>query len=434
MVKRAGGKGARATSAPGCFAGPIRVGKDGCYFVDAKGEPFFWLGDTAWPLFTQYAPEDAEAYLDNRARKGFTVIQAMLGWCAGGSSKEPMPAANYAGHRAWTDSPARPSKEFFRHVDRLLDYAAARGLVLAVLPTLGSFVNELEVFNTRNAGAYGRWLGKRYQDCPNILWVNGGDRVPTGHEAVWRALGRGLREGDKGAHLISFHPCGWHSSSQFFHDEDWLDFNMIQTWADWAKIHPAVTTDGLMWPRKPVVLAEPAYEDGPEYPSGPITPAIMRRQAWWAFMAGGYFTYGQNQMWRMEPGWTAAFDIPGAFQMGHFKTIATSHPWWRMVPDQGMFASGIGSERTLNAARRSVGGDCAMVYLSSQCHVLIHLDKILTRSVKATLVNPQDGQEREAGTYETGNLGPGIFPAGKTQWFSTPGHWEDAVLILDRID
>ena len=27
--------------------------------------------------------------------------------------------------------------------------------------------------------AYGRWLGARYKDAPNIVWVNGGDRIPT---------------------------------------------------------------------------------------------------------------------------------------------------------------------------------------------------------------------------------------------------------------
>ena len=33
------------------FAGPIKVSPNGRYFVDQKGAPFFWLGDTAWPLF-----------------------------------------------------------------------------------------------------------------------------------------------------------------------------------------------------------------------------------------------------------------------------------------------------------------------------------------------------------------------------------------------
>jgi len=435
MSAKKGGKRARSAD----YAGPIRVSEDGTHFVDAAGEPFFWLGGTAWPLFTNYAPEDAEAYLEDRARKGFTVVQSIIGWSTdtivhGRDGKRRTPDPNYAGECAWTDDPARPNEAFFGHVDRLVDRAAELGLLMAIMPTLGNFVNELGIFNVRNARAHGRWLGARYRDRANVVWINGGDRWPAGCAPVWQALGRGLREGTEGAHLITFHVCGWHSSSQCFHDEDWLDFNMIQTWTDWWHVHPAVMTDCLMVPRKPVVLGEPAYEDGTEYPKGPVTPLMMRRQAWWAFMAGGAgFTYGQNQMWRMEPGWQEAFDTPGARQMTRFREIATSRPWWRMVPEQGLFASGVGCEQTLNAARRTVDGTCAMAYLSSPCHVLVQLDKIVTKHVKATFVNPVDGTEVDAGTHETGYMQGTIFPRALTQWFSTPARWEDAVLILDGV-
>ena len=184
-----------------------------------------------------------------------------------------------------------------------------------MLPTWGYYVNDVPVLNAANARAYGRWLGARYKNAPNVVWVNGGDRIATGFEDVYRELARGLREGDGGAHLITYHPCGWRSSSQYFHADDWLDFDMIETWTEWAKIYPAVLADALLSPRKPVVLGEGAYEDGPEYPQGPITPLIVRRQAWWTVMAGGFPTYGQNQMWRMEPGWDKTFDTPGAAQV-----------------------------------------------------------------------------------------------------------------------
>jgi len=412
--------------------GPIRVSQDGRYFVNAQGQPFFWLGDTAWPLFGHYSQQDAEAYLENRARKGFTVIQGVLAWGGGTGFETTAPGPNYAGHVPWLDGrPDRPNDAYFQHVDYLLRFAAECGLILGMLPTWGYYVNDAKTFNVDNARAYGRWLGARYKDQPNLVWINGGDRIPTGCEPVYRALAQGLREGDNGAHLITYHPCGWRSSAQFFHREDWLDFNMIETWTEWAKVYPAILSDSLLRPTRPVVLGEGAYENGPEYPLGPITPLVVRRQAWWAFMAGGFFTYGQDQMWRMEPGWTSTFDTPGAGHMTHFKAIATSRPWWKRVPDQGLFASGVGSERTLNAAVRSIDSDWAMLYLSSQCHVLLHLDRLLTRQVKATWVNPQDGEQRDAGTYATGNLLGGTFPEGRTQWFSVPGHWEDALLLLD---
>ena len=77
----------------------------------------------------------------------------------------------------------------------------------------------------------------------------------------------------------------------------------------------------------------------------------------------------------MEPGWENTFDSPGADNVAKMKEIVTSLPWWDMVPDQGLFATGIGSERTLNAALRARDGQRALVYLSSQTTVVLHLDR-----------------------------------------------------------
>jgi hypothetical protein len=253
----------------------------------------------------------------------------------------------------------------------------------------------------------------------------------VGFEEVYRELARGLREGDGGAHLITYHICGWNSTSQFFHTEDWLDFNMIQTWTEWSKVYPAVAADRALSPVKPVVLAEAAYENGPEYPQGPITPLIVRREAWWSVMAGGFHTYGQNQMWRMGKNWDTTFDTPGADHVAKMKEILSAWRWWELVPDQGLYASGVSSERTLNTAMRSMRGDFALLYLSSQCRFFVHLHKILTKNVKATWINPTTGERREAGTFATGNLNNRMFPSAEVQAFKTPDYWEDALLVLE---
>jgi len=415
--------------------GPIRVSPDRRYFVDADGTPFFWLGDTAWPLYAQYNKTQAEAYLRNRATKGFTVIQGVLAWGRGTGFESRFPMANAAGDKSWlNDNPATPNDAYFRHVDHLVEFARQQGLVLAMLPTWGYYVNDVQVINLQNARTYGRWLGQRYKAATNVIWVNGGDRIATGFEEVYRELARGLREGDGGAHLITYHPCGGRSSSQYFHPDDWLDFNMIETWTDWPQIYPAIIADGLLAPRKPVVLGEGAYENGPEYPLGPITPLIVRRQAWWSFMAGGFHTYGQNQMWRMEPGWESTFDTPGAGHVTLMRKILENLPWWELSPDQGLFADGVRSEKTLNTAMRSPRGNLALAYLSSQCAVFVRLDKIAAKDVRVTWINPSTGERKQAGVFRTGNLNGKTFPDGQTEHFSTPGHWEDALLLLEGVE
>ena len=412
---------------------PIRVSPNGRYFVDQAGEPFFWLGDTAWPLFAQYSRQQAETYLENRTARGFTVIQGVLAWGGGTGFETKAPGPNFAGEKVWLDDePATPNDAYFQHVDALADFALENGLVLAMLPTWGYYVCDVQTIHMGNARAYGRWLGARYKDVPNIVWVSGGDRIPTRYESVYRELALGLREGDGGVHLITYHPCGWRSSSQFFHQEGWLDFNMIETWTEWYKVHPTIMSDSLLTPVKPVVLGEGAYEDGPEYPLGPITPLVVRKQAWWTFLAGGFHTYGQNQMWRMEPGWLSTLDTPGAFQMGVFKNIVTAREWWKLVPDQSVFVDGPGSGPYLNAAARSVDGDWLLIYLAGKGSVTIHTDKIITSDrCKATWFDPRTGHATEVGTFPTGNLGLGVFPETTARTFTPPSTSEDAVLVLE---
>ena len=56
----------------------LKVSEDKHYLLTISGKPFFWLGDTAWELFHRLNREDADLYLQDRAKKGFTVIQAVV--------------------------------------------------------------------------------------------------------------------------------------------------------------------------------------------------------------------------------------------------------------------------------------------------------------------------------------------------------------------
>lgn len=44
----------------------------------------------------------------------------------------------------------------------------------------------------------------------------------------WNALATGIKSVDKN-HLMTYHPHGEHSSSFWFHNASWLDFNMCQS-------------------------------------------------------------------------------------------------------------------------------------------------------------------------------------------------------------
>jgi hypothetical protein len=201
----------------------IRAADEGHTLADGAGEPFFWLGDTGWTLLTSLWPEEAEVYLEDRRQKGFNVVQCIL---ASGSGE---PDANYDGERPWLDGdPSTPNSAYFDHVEVVRQLAAEKGMILALLPSWGWYVTEGQVINKENAFLYGNWLGVRFADATNVVWVLGGDRPAAGYEDVFRLLAEGIVAGDGGAHLMTYHPRGGgHTSAEWFADDDWIDMHRI---------------------------------------------------------------------------------------------------------------------------------------------------------------------------------------------------------------
>src|SRR5687768_15588044 len=67
--------------------GPLHVSSNGHFLTTADGAPFFWLADTAWDLFQRLEREEVNDYFEDRADKGFTIIQAAIG--GGGGHQGP---------------------------------------------------------------------------------------------------------------------------------------------------------------------------------------------------------------------------------------------------------------------------------------------------------------------------------------------------------
>ncbi len=399
----------------------LHVGANGRYFQTSDGRPWLWLGDTGWTLLTDYTPTEATTYLAARAEMGFTLVQMVAVWDGGtGTEHGPKPNSNMAGVQPWFhQDPLQPNEAYWKNVDRVIATAAKDGLYVGLLPAWGSFVVNYKMITMANAEAYGRWLGNRYRNASNLVWIVGGDREFTSAPDIWRAIGLGLQQGDGGAHLIVFHPGGKLVNTQ---QERWLSADMIQTWAWYKDIPKQVATDYALKPTKPVILGEGAYEDGPEYPTGPITPLIVRKQAYWTYLSGGFFTYGHNDMWRKNPTWKKSLRSEGAQDMRILHHVFDALPWWDLVPAQSLFAMGQGSGTTFNAAAVSSNKTWAMVYLSSPTTVELQLDRLKGRKLNATWISPTTGHL----------ICKTAYFAGGVKRFTTPVGWPDAILLLQR--
>ncbi len=446
----------------------LSVSENNRYFQTSDGKPFLYLGDTAWELFHKLTREEATEYLKNRADKGFTVIQAVVLAELNGIHK-----GNAYGNKPLIDSnPTKPNEKYFEHVDFIVNKAEELGLYIGMLPTWGDKVTDEHggagpvIFNRDNAKIFGEFLGKRYKNKP-IIWILGGDRLVTNPKIfeVWNAMAQGIEKGNDGKHLISYHPRGGTSSHCWFHNQDWLDFNMYQsghakkynTVYDYAEMLLALQ------PAKPFIDGEPAYEDisvkfwdyvnwsdpkkVPEkvldadglvkdpshFKEGFFTAQDVRIHAYWNFLSGACgYTYGNNAVWQMFrkgddiiipclTDWRTALDRPGATSMKYVRALFESRPFDKLVPDQSIiYGVNPDGENHIRAAG-STDHSYLIVYLSNGQDVKINMKKISGEKVIAWWYNPATGETTQVGEFKNKGI----------QQFSSPEKGKDRVLVLD---
>jgi Protein of unknown function (DUF4038)/Putative collagen-binding domain of a collagenase len=434
----------------------LKISDNHRFIVKADGTPFFYLGDTAWELFHRTTRAEAERYLQNRKALGYTVIQVVAL-----AELDGLNTPNANGHRPLIQNdPMRPDvkdgtdNDYWDHVDFIVKRAAELDLYIGFLPTWGDKWNKKwgvgpEVFTADNAATYGEWLGKRYKDATNLIWILGGDRpVETdAHKAIIRAMAQGLRKGDNGGHLMTFHPTGGRGSSDPFHQDEWLDFNMRQNGhaVDFNPSYEKTRGDYNLTPIKPVIDGEPIYEDHPinfkakEF--GHSVAADVRRPLYWDLFTGACgHTYGNHAIWQMWlPGrekvnnplmpWTNALNQPGAKQMQYARWLLESRPFLTRIPDDSVIVQaeppsavpGAGLKRFV--ATRDAAGSYAFVYVPTGRAFSIKLDWLAGTKLKAWWFNPRNGEATLIGSFEKTPMRDFISPDS--------GENLDWVLVLD---
>ncbi|SMF17982.1 Putative collagen-binding domain of a collagenase [Alteromonadaceae bacterium Bs31] len=424
----------------------IQVASNPHFFQHTKGQPFFWLGDTGWLLFSKLDRAEAEYYLENRRKKGFNTIQVMV--------LHTVEASNFQGDHALANGdlskpkispgskPSDPTQyDYWDHVDYIIDLAAKKGLWMAMVPIWGSPVKEGKV-SVEQATRYSRFLVERYNNKPNIIWLNGGDTFGNEHTEVWQAIGETLAANNPNKHLITFHPRGRQMSGEWFHQQAWLDFNMFQS--GHRHYHQDIAPESYRFgpdnwryaaldyqrkPVKPTLDGEPSYEEIPHGLHNPDLPRWqardLRRYAYWSVFAGGAgFTYGHNSVMQFYRGgdderafharseWQPALDAPGAGQMQYLKKLMLDYDYFSRIPDQSLVLNNGEKFEWLAACR---GRDYAMVYNYTGREIKMQLGKVSGQRILARWYNPRSGKYTAIGRFN--NKGQRTFtpPAGSAE-------------------
>ncbi|HVS73162.1 MAG TPA: glycoside hydrolase family 140 protein [Phycisphaerae bacterium] len=425
----------------------IQVSPDGHSFVTASGKPWFWQADTAWCIFNHPSPADVDLYLNDRASKGFNVVQGCVAVWDYRTRKNPdgeVPFVN--------GDPAHINDAYFKNVDSVIDKVEARGMYMAVLPFWTKNTRSGPAADPETMKAYCHYLAKRYA-AKNIFWVLGGDTAATQIQPVINAEAAGLQEGAKEAGvskiMITYHPTGRESSSFWFQDSPWLDFNAIQSghFIDTTNFQ-LVGNDFVKKPVKPTLDMEPGYEnitdrlvrDNPD--AKRIQAVDVRRSAYLAVFAGAAgHSYGNGEVyefyhpmpggapgagWHANMDWKDALKLPASGQIQFVRDLILSRPAIGRMPDQSLLAAPA-SNRAVERieALRGADNSYAFVYLPAGIHeVTVNTGKLTGNQLKTWWYDPRTGKATAGETLAKTDTKAFTSPAG-------PAGNDDWVLVLD---
>ncbi len=426
------GAAAASPTTPAAF--PLRTVAGKRYLDDAAGKPFLIHGEAAWSLIAQLTREKVDLYLEDRQARGFnTVLVSLIEhmFCTN-------PPANAYGEQPFLTAGdySNPNERYFAHADWVLQRAAEKGFLVLLVPSyLGSgggpegWYQEMVANGAARLHRYGQYLGRRYRDFANILWVHGADYNPPS-KALVRAIADGIREFDPTA-LHSAQCAPETAALDYWRGESWLNVNSIYTY---RPVYSAALTQYAHSEHLPFFLIESAYEN-----EHGVTEQRLRAQAYQAVLSGAAGQiFGNNPIWHFDgPGiypvsmtWQQAMGSRGTQSMTHLRSLLSMVPWWLLEPESGdrLLTGGLGSGYDRAVVACSTDRSLAIAYLPSLRKITFDLKRLTGPRIRARWYDPADGKFSD--------VRDSPFPAMGLQSFAqdlgrNSAGFEDWVLILE---
>lgn len=350
--------------------------------------------------------------------------------------------------------------EYWNFVDQILDMAEQMGLYIGLLPAWGSLV-KANILNMETMRTYANFLGKRYQNRKNLIWILGGDvRGDVGYD-VFCLEGEILKSYNP-ERIVAYHPFGRTSSSLWFHNEPWLDMNLFQSghrrydqaslgeWDDNAERETFFGEDNWKYVDrdlsydivKPTLDAEPSYEGIPQGLHNPRNPYWeewdVRRYAYWSVFAGAAgHTYGSNSIMQFyddfnERGaygvrelWQDAMHHPGCAQLKYLKDLMESVDFINGKADDSLLL--FGQKERYHRISVFAGEDYILCYDYMGDEFLLDLRRFQNMALDAWWMDPRNNSLSYITTIK-----------GQEKWLASPvarkEKANDWVLILKKAD
>jgi len=387
---------------------PLKVSENKRYLTDQNNKPFFWAGDAAWSLIAQLDRADVEYYLNDRAKKGYTVLLVNL---IEHKFADHAPA-NFYQDKPFTGRPfVAPNDQYFQYADEVIRAARKRGMAVLLCPLyLGwEYGDEGWGQEVKNASAedlieWGQYVGERYTAFDNIIWCIGGDADPSLEREKINLFVNALSHSDKN-HLFTAHNVPKQFAISPWKDENWLNINNIYSYS--TTLYELCRTAYQSSPVIPYFMIESAYENEHN-----ASAQRLRSEIYWPLLSGGMgFVAGNCPIWNFSADstfcewsdWKIQLDRIGSENVAILQKLFRSRPWHLLKPD---FNNEIlvnedqswGSEDYATAAYAS-DSSFLIAYLPVPKPVHADLTKIAGTQVRCWWYDPIKGKSTEIGTF-----------------------------------
>ncbi len=379
---------------------PLSISKDGRYFIQKNGKPFLYHADTPWQIFYKLTREEALEYMTHRKTQGFNTLQIQISMDVNHPNRygeTPFMDAN--DFNTVCDAYHIRAKEYVHMADSL------GFLVVISQPWLGCCSEAygcrddkpLRRNGTAKCKKYGEYLGHLFSDCPNVMWIMGGDNNPGADAPSIEAMAEGLRKAAPRHQLITYHASASFSSSDIYPEAPWLGFSMIYSYYR-AKngnpeVYEAAHKEYCKERKMPFVLGESQYEGSEGNDTG--TPFQVRRQPYWCLLGGGAGSAYGSRAWCMPENWREILRYSGADQQKYFIDFFSKLKWHTLIPDiDNRFV--IQTDREYGnpdyvIAALSKDKKLAVCYLAEGGEIKCDL-ALLKPEMKACWYNPRNGE------------------------------------------
>jgi len=410
------------------------------YFTGADGNPFLLVGQASWALATRLKQEEATFYLNDQAQRGYnTVVVKFIdsAWTdsfpKNAYGELPFSGTLAGGHADWKT----PNEAYWAHVDWVVEQCAARGMLVIASPIFLGYAPPQGQYEDMLANgvlgsiAYGRFLGERYRDYDNILWLVGGDKSAgntlAGEPlALFTKFTDALQQADT-RHLVSAHFLQEQQSYQY--PGPWQDYSFLYTGL--VSHEAALRGYAFEGPQGPVpmFLGEGRYVDAPWDGAHP-TLQQLRGQAWQVMTSGGSgFVFGDEHVWHFDAQhafadgpWRKNLDTPASHHQILIKDFFAPRAWHLLLPDTGdvFVTAGRGTRGQLSYVTAAVASDGSFgaAYLPNGGAITASLTR-LSGPATASWYDPTDGRYLGIGSGLTGSREfrtPTKNAAGDADW------------------